>query len=227
MLHRARPVHDAEPQDGQVKALPAGIQPQAQLGVDLGEVRKVALGAVGMVGADFALQSVAVHVRRPEPVVPSSDAASDLTCANRTMSNAGVVRRIEAHEKACPLLVPLVEEGWVDHPVTEEIARIYLNEAFSDSFQSADVLLLGCTHYPLLRPVLQRVAPAGVTLVDSAESTALAVRELLSSKSATETAAKKDHVKFFVTDSTEKFRRLGRLFLGQDITDITHVDLKE
>ena len=115
----------------------------------------------------------------------------------------------------------------MNHPVTEEIARIYLNEAFSDGFRSADVLLLGCTHYPLLKPVLQRAAPAGVTLVDSAESTAMAVRELLSSTLAMATRAKKDQVKFFVTDSTDKFRRLGRLFLGQEILDIAHVDLKE
>ena len=90
---------------------------------------------------------------------------------------------IEAREKACPLLVPLVEEGWVDHPVTEEVARIYLQEAFSDGFTSADVLLLGCTHYPLIKPVLQRLVPSGVMLVDSAESTALAVKDLLSSTS--------------------------------------------
>ena len=152
---------------------------------------------------------------------------TEATTYSHAYRNALAGRRIEAHENACPLLVPLVEEGWIDHPVTEEIARIYLNQAFSDGFRSADVLLLGCTHYPLIRALLQRVAPPGVTLVDSAESTALAVRELLSSNSATATDGKRDQVKFFVTDSTDKFRRLGRLFLGRDITDIKHVDLKE
>jgi glutamate racemase len=152
---------------------------------------------------------------------------TEATTCSHAYRHALAAREVEAHEKACPLLVPLVEEGWVNHPVTEEIARIYLNQAFSDGFRSADVLLLGCTHYPLLRPVLQRVAPPGVTLVDSAESTALAVRELLSSTPATATGAKRGQLKFFVTDSTEKFRRLGRLFLGQDITEIKHVDLKE
>jgi len=135
--------------------------------------------------------------------------------------------KIETREKACPLLVPLVEEGWVEHPVTEQVAKVYLGEAF-DGFGGADVLLLGCTHYPLLKPVLQRVVPAGVTLVDSAESTALAVGELLKSMEVrlmgkrTETS-----MRFFVTDSAEKFRQLGTRFLGQEITDITHVDLKE
>jgi glutamate racemase len=152
---------------------------------------------------------------------------TEATTCSHAYRNALAVRQIEAHEKACPLLVPLVEEGWVNHSVTEEIARIYLGEAFSDGFASADVLLLGCTHYPLLKPVLQRVVPRGVTLVDSAESTALAVRNLLGTKSVHANRAKGNQIKFFVTDSTEKFRRLGRLFLGQEISDITHVDLKE
>jgi len=135
---------------------------------------------------------------------------------------------IEAREKACPLLVPLVEEGWVGHPVTEEVARIYLQEAFSGGFTSADVLLLGCTHYPLIKPVLQRLVPSGVMLVDSAESTALAVKDLLSSTSHLPIASQAQGCcKFFVTDSAEKFKRLGALFLGRAIENITHVDLKE
>ena len=97
---------------------------------------------------------------------------TEATISSHAYRKALAGLKIEAHEKACPLLVPLVEEGWVDHPVTEEVARIYLKEAFHDGFASADVLLLGCTHYPLLKPVLQRIVPAGVTLVDSAESVA-------------------------------------------------------
>jgi glutamate racemase len=151
---------------------------------------------------------------------------TEATTCSHAYRNALAALDIEAHEKACPLLVPLVEEGWVKHPVTEEIARIYLNEAFSDGFASADVLLLGCTHYPLLKPVLQSVVPANVTLVDSAESTALAVRNLLNIASSRETT-EESQLKFFVTDSAEKFRRLGRLFLAREISEITHVDLKE
>src|ERR1700730_17036671 len=69
-------------------------------------------------------------------------------------SAASQTRRVVAKEKACPLLVPLVEEGWAEHTVAEQVARIYLEEAFADGFQSADVLVLGCTHYPLLKPLL-------------------------------------------------------------------------
>ena len=140
--------------------------------------------------------------------------------------------QIEAREKACPLLVPLVEEGWVEHPVTEQVARIYLNEAFSDGFQNADVLLLGCTHYPLLKPLLHRVIPQHMTLVDSAESMALAVRNLLRLQrgvgaALAEGQRTKVQIQFFVTDSTEKFQRLGRGFLGSEIQQIERVDLKE
>ena len=159
---------------------------------------------------------------------------TEATTCSHAYKNALAAFQIEAHEKACPLLVPLVEEGWVNHSVTEEIARIYLGEAFSDGFAEADVLLLGCTHYPLLKAMLQRVVPPGVTLVDSAESTAVAVKALLNSNRGDSRAnvpsakqASRSALKFFVTDSTEKFSRLGKIFLDREITNIVHVDLKE
>lgn len=151
---------------------------------------------------------------------------TDATVSSHAYHKALVARNVEAHEKACPLLVPLVEEGWVDHPVTEQVAKIYLNEAFSDGFHDADVLLLGCTHYPLLKPLLQRIVPESVTLVDSAESTARAVKNALSTGEDVRASISKN-LRFFVTDSPEKFERLGTLFLRQKIENITHVDLKE
>ena len=155
---------------------------------------------------------------------------TEATTCSHAYQKALSAYQVETREKACPLLVPLVEEGWVDHSVTEQVARIYLSEAFTDGFRAADVLLLGCTHYPLLKPVLHRVAPEGVVLVDSAESTALAVRNRLdlgSSQGSASNPARPSHPRFFVTDSVDKFRRLGALFLGREIHDITHVDLKE
>jgi len=150
------------------------------------------------------------------------------TVSSRAYQKALQALSVEAREKACPLLVPLVEEGWVDHPVTEQVARIYLNEAFSGGFSDADVLLLGCTHYPLLKPLLQRVAPEHVTLVDSAASTALAVQNALTGNSLDlKETGRPGQLRFFVTDSADKFRRLGSSFLGQKIVNITHVDLKE
>ena len=157
--------------------------------------------------------------------------ATEATVSSHAYLKALEFRGVEAREKACPLLVPLVEEGWIEHPVTEQVARIYLQEAFGDGFDSADVLVLGCTHYPLLKPVLRRVAPRHVAIVDSAESTAHVVRERLAI-APLKTAAGEEHrrntrLKFFATDSVEKFRRLGTRFLGHPIDDVQHVDLKE
>ena len=138
-------------------------------------------------------------------------------------------RAIDAREKACPLLVPLVEEGWVEHPVTEQVARIYLQDAFGNGFHSADVLVLGCTHYPLIKPLLRRVAPAHVRIVDSAHSTAIAVAEKVGSlcgQSTNEDTAQPT-LKFFATDSVQKFQRMGPNFLGHPVNWVEHVDLKE
>jgi glutamate racemase len=156
---------------------------------------------------------------------------TEATVSSHAYLKALQARGVMAREKACPLLVPLVEEGWVEHPVTEEIARIYLGEAFANGFEEADVLVLGCTHYPLLSPVLRRVAPPHVKIVDSAESTARAVHDGIQSETtpAPSEAERRQppRLKFFATDSVEKFRRLGAMFLGRATDDVQHVDLKE
>jgi glutamate racemase len=176
---------------------------------------------------------------------------TDATVSSHAYRKALEALGLSAREKACPLLVPLVEEGWVEHPVTEQVARIYLAEAFADGFGDADTLVLGCTHYPLLKPLLDRVAPGHVSIVDSAESTARAVasqlRELLPTTADAEERrglssalpsrpppafpsappSTPASLKFFATDSVEKFRRLGERFLGHPIEDVQHVDLKE
>ncbi len=157
---------------------------------------------------------------------------TEATVSSHAYRKALEAHGLEAKEKACPLLVPLVEEGWGDHPVTEEVARIYLGEAFGDAFREADVLVLGCTHYPLLKPLLHRVAPAHVNIVDSAESTARVVasqlQRLLSPTAGIhEERRALPRLRFFATDSVEKFRRLGARFLGHSIEDVKHVDLKE
>ena len=64
---------------------------------------------------------------------------------------------MQSLEKACPLFVPLVEEGWIEHPVTEQVAKIYLGEAMAQAPDGADVLVLACTHYPLIAPMLRRI----------------------------------------------------------------------
>lgn len=156
---------------------------------------------------------------------------TEATVSSHAYRNALENRGMAAREKACPLLVPLVEEGWIDHPVTEQVAGTYLKEAFSDGFADADVLVLGCTHYPLIKSVLRKAAPAHVTIVDSAESTAHVVQRHLATQPL-QTAPGEEHrrgtrMRFFATDSVEKFKRLGSRFLGHGIDDVQHVDLKE
>jgi glutamate racemase len=187
--------------------------------------------------------TAAAHVPVVGVVEPGAEAAAlasrnrkivvigtEATVSSHAYRKALEARGLQAREKACPLLVPLVEEGWIEHSVTEQVARIYLGEAFSDGFADADVLVLGCTHYPLLKPLLHRVAPAHVSIVDSAESTARAVAshlpDLLPPPSHLERRAV-PRLRFFATDSVEKFQRLGQRFLGHPIEDVQHVDLKE
>jgi glutamate racemase len=104
------------------------------------------------------------------------------------------------------------------------VARIYLTEAFANGSYAADVLLLGCTHYPLLKPLLRRITPERVTIVDSAESTAAAVQLALGG-SGSKLENRNSKLRFFATDSVEKFKRLGSLFLGRPLDDVTHVDI--
>ncbi|MFZ0478476.1 MAG: glutamate racemase [Terriglobales bacterium] len=156
---------------------------------------------------------------------------TDATVSSHAYRRALEARNVVVKEKACPLFVPLVEEGWIDHPVTEQVARIYLGQAFSDDASNADVLVLGCTHYPLLKPVLRRIAPPHVEIVDSADSTAqevarqLQIHPLASSSDAERRASAR--LKFFATDSAEKFKKMGSRFLGLPVEDVLHVDLKE
>jgi glutamate racemase len=186
--------------------------------------------------------TAAVHVPVIGVVEPGADQAAaaskerrvvvigtEATVSSHAYLKALQRRAIDAREKACPLLVPLVEEGWLEHPVTEQVARIYLQDAFGDGFHSADVLVLGCTHYPLIKALLRRVAPAHVSLVDSAHSTAHAVANKIGDlNKVTRTDIKGDpSLKFFATDSVEKFRRMGPGFLGHPVNAVEHVDLKE
>jgi glutamate racemase len=175
-------------------------------------------------------------------IEPGARAAAALTktravCVigtSATVSSHAYLRALEslgiaATEKACPLLVPLVEEGWTDHPVTEQVARIYLDELEQQhnngARESADVLVLGCTHYPLLKPLLHRLVANRMQLVDSAEATADHVATCLGiAKSLTSREA---DVRFFATDSVEKFRILGSRFLGRSIDEVRLVTLPE
>ena len=105
--------------------------------------------------------------------------ATEATVSSHAYRDALQRHGLQALEKACPLFVPLVEEGWIEHPVTEQVARIYLGEATAQAPEGADVLVLACTHYPLIAPLLRRIVPESMQIVDSAESTARVVKNMI------------------------------------------------
>jgi len=122
-------------------------------------------------------------------------------------------------ERACPLFVPLAEEGWSDNEVTRTIAATYL----SDLRSNVETLVLGCTHYPILREIIQQTIGEDVRLIDSGEATALEVKALLKEKSlarltlptgALERQLGDDLDHFYVTDAAERFARVAERFLG-------------
>jgi len=127
---------------------------------------------------------------------------------------------LEILSRACPLFVPLVEEGWHDDPVTAEVAERYLRPLLA---AGVDTLVLGCTHYPLLKPVLQRVAGPDVVLVDSAEQVAEMVAAGLAEQGLESTHAASHH--FCVTDSGETFQRLARTILKDDGVTLEWVEV--
>jgi glutamate racemase len=113
--------------------------------------------------------------------------------------------------RACPLFVPLVEEGWVDHEATLLVAREYLEPLVG---AGVDTLVLGCTHYPLLKPLLRTVMGPDVRLIDSAEETAAEAARTLSGKSLSAPEASSPVYRFIASDDPDQFLRVGQRFLG-------------
>jgi glutamate racemase len=162
--------------------------------------------------------------------------ATDATVQSHAYAAACRTLGLRAIEKACPLLVPLVEEGWTNHPITAEVIQIYLAELTAEAAAQSlnpDVLVLGCTHYPLLRPLLEDAVPPGVRVIDSAQAAAEAAFHQINGNagpcSADLVGAKRvppnARLRCFATDSVEKFERLGSRFLGRPVGHVQLVDL--
>jgi glutamate racemase len=135
-------------------------------------------------------------------------------------------RDLRPTEKACPLLVPLIEEGWTDHPVTRDVLRIYLQEALQ--LCSPSVVILGCTHYPLIVSLVTetlRELGSNAQVVDSAEATAFLLSQSFTSLPTATDTALPPSFQCYATDSTEKFARLGSAFLGHPLPEVTLIDL--
>ncbi|HEY5707547.1 MAG TPA: glutamate racemase [Terrimicrobiaceae bacterium] len=129
----------------------------------------------------------------------------------------GLDPRAKVVSEATPLLVPLIEEGMFDDPITEQVIDRYLAPLFAEDI---DTLVLGCTHYPLAREALARTAGEGINLVDSAENCALAVKTLLESDVPAAPANHLGKLDVALTDSTEGFLRTAERALELDIGDV-------
>jgi glutamate racemase len=126
-------------------------------------------------------------------------------------------KNITVTSQACPLFVPLVEEGWFDHAVTYQVAQQYLGDMKK---KKIDTLILGCTHYPLLKGVLHNVMGPNVQLVDSAQEVALQVKELLARTKLLRTRLEPCQHTFIVSDEPKQFQRLAMRFLGGGVKNV-------
>ena len=167
------------------------VEPGVRAAVDTGAAR------VGVIGTEGTIRSEAYQ----------------RALANRAPS-------VEIKATACPLLVPLAEEGWGDHPITDQVASHYMAPLLDWGVQT---VILGCTHYPLLRPSLQRVVGPDVQLVDSARAVAETVvgehTDLIS------TGTAKGAVRLELTDASDRFLRITRAILGRDPEQLAVVDI--
>ncbi|MDR2092159.1 MAG: glutamate racemase [Azoarcus sp.] len=145
-----------------------------------------------------------------------------------TINSNAYARRIHAldpgarvYSQACPLFVPLVEEGWLDHPVTRLTAQEYLRPVLAEDIGS---LVLGCTHYPLLKPLLRDVAGERVRLIDSALTAAELAAACLQQAGLVATGAEPASYRYIVTDIPLRFQTIGERFLGRSLGDIERAD---
>jgi glutamate racemase len=144
----------------------------------------------------------------------------------RSHAYAAAIRRYAPRarvwEVACPLFVPLVEEGWLDNSVTKQVARHYLQSLVKTKI---DTLVLGCTHYPLLKRALKATVGPKVSLIDSAEETAREVEALLKKNRNANPSRSPGRAQYFVTDNPASFTRLGQQFLGTRISPARRLHL--
>ena len=129
---------------------------------------------------------------------------------------------ISVINQACPLFVPLVEEGWVSGEVPETIAKTYLENIVASD---VDTLILGCTHYPLLKPTINKVININMKLVDSGDTTAAVVQSVINELELYPEKGKSGDIFCRVTDSVDLFESLAGRFLEVQISDISHIDI--
>ena len=131
---------------------------------------------------------------------------------------------VEVFEKACPLFVPLAEEGWIDHKATELIAEEYLEELIK---KEIDTLVLGCTHYPVLTEIIQKVMGEEVTLIDSGTAAALEVEDYLNGIGLRNDSNQIGEHQYYVSDVPAKFKTIAERFLGTTLDHIEKIDIDQ
>lgn len=145
------------------------------------------------------------------------------TIKSRTYENKIRSRNpdIKIYSRHCPLFVPLVEEGWIDHPVTREVAGIYL----SDLREKIDLIILACTHYPLIKGVISETLGPDVNVIDSAMEVAKAVENKIMQMNILNHSSEKQRSEFYVTDAPDNFIKMGEIFLGSKIRRVVSVNI--
>jgi glutamate racemase len=162
-----------------------------------GALKKTRSGRIGVIGTEATIQSGAY-----------------------TQALHRLAPRVEVYSRACPLFVPLVEEGWLDNGVADLAVKSYLAGLKRSGI---DTLILGCTHYPLLKKAIRKFMGRDVRLVDSAEETALEVAALLRERSLAREKGK-GSASFFVTDVPDRFVKVGRRFLGEKLDSAVRIE---
>ncbi len=180
----------------------------AQMVKDLSAVPVLDVIDAGAVGAVAASQSRRIGVIGTPTTINSNAYA-------RAIHEYDADMRI--YSQACPLFVPLVEEGWLEHEVTRLTAQEYLRPVLA---QDIDTMVLGCTHYPLLKPLLQEVSGEAVQLVDSAEAMAEQTAALLAELQLANPQRTMPNYEFYVTDVPLRFQTIGERFLGRSLANV-------
>jgi len=181
--------------------------------------KKTRIPVVGVIGSGAAAAVAASRNGRIGVIGTTATVKSGAykEAIGRRSGKASVVQR------ACPLFVPLVEEGWLGKKITEDIAFEYLKPLKKTG---CDTVILGCTHYPLIKNVIAKQLGGGITLVDSATEVAKKVEAILSEKGLLKKDGRHGEKHFYVSDAPEKFRKLGKIFLGKEIAGVAKVDIE-
>ena len=187
----------------------------------------VACNTVSAVALDIVQQRTRVPVIGM--IMPGAEAAVSATSKRRIgvigtratiNSNAytHALRQIDTEvlvfAAECPLFVPLAEEGWIDHKVTHLVAKEYL---FPLTLDKIDTLILGCTHYPVIRPAITAALGPQVRLIDSGDAAAAEVERMMDERSLRNPSTQRPHLQFFVSDIPAKFAEVGQRFLGRNL----------